>query len=139
MRMRGSDGRTSTVGWCESRVEAVAFAARVPRVVPDRVARRERRETRWRERGQGRSPRIRPGSDPRLEAWVEVWRAGLVVSRATTVRYECLVRVHVLPRFGWMRLSAISRPEIKEWARDLGRRYKSATVASIVAALSGIL
>lgn len=139
VRAYGPDGRVVTVAWCQAREDAVAFAAKVPRATPDRVARRERRALRLRERGYAVGPLIRPGSDPRLEAWVAAWRTGLRVNAATRARYECLLGVHILPRFGWMRLSAISRAEIRAWSVKLSATYAPSTVASILALLSGIL
>jgi integrase len=115
------------------------LASVLPVVEVDVVARRVRR-------GVTRSLRVwqgverpRAGSDPRLEVWVSAWRVGLGVRPSTRVRYESHLRIHILPRFGRMRLSEISRVELRSWAMWLAERLEPSSVASIVALLSGVL
>lgn len=139
VRMRVADGRQVVVARCESRAEAEAVARVLPGVEVDAVARRVRREVAvslavW----QG-VPRPRPGSDPRLEAWVAAWRMGLVVRESTRAKYESHLRLHILPYFGRMRLSEISRVEVKAWARTLEAGMRGSSVCSITALLAGIL
>ena len=83
-----------------------------------------------------------PGSDPRLAAWVVVaaWRVGLSVRASTLEKYDSHLRIHILPRFGRMRLSELSRVEVRTWALSLTHQgMAGSSVCSVVALLSGIL
>lgn len=139
VRVRAGDGRQVVVARCASRQEAEAVAAALPAVEVDAVAWRVRREVARSLRVWLGVARPRPGSDPYLEVWVAAWRAGLCVRPSTRVKYESHLRIHILPRFGRMRLSEISRVEVKAWAKWLAERLAPSSVLSIVALLSGVL
>ena len=52
--------------------------------------------------------------------WVEEWRTTTVHLRASTAdRYERDLRLHVLPRFGTMRLSDLTPRDVRAWLSEL--------------------
>lgn len=52
--------------------------------------------------------------------WVEEWRTTTVHLRASTAdRYERDLRLHVLPRFGTMRLADITPRDVRAWLSEL--------------------
>jgi integrase len=72
--------------------------------------------------------------------WVEIWQdAHEEVSAATWAKYQSHLDVHLLPRFGDVRLADISRLAVKTWAKALGRRRAPATVADVVGLLSMLM
>ena len=140
VRMRTADGRTVDVVRCGSVEEARVVARALPVVAVDAVARRSRREAAWSLAVWDGVARPGPGSDPRLVEWVAAWRVGLSVRDSTWERYECHLRIHILRRFGRMRLSEISRVEVRAWALSLKQQgMAGSSVCSVVALLSGIL
>ncbi len=139
VRMRTSEGRTVSIAKCGTWEEAYGVVLAVPGVPVDAAARRARRELArslavW----QG-AVRPRPGSDPSVEGWVVAWRAGLCVRASTAAKYDSHLRVHILPRFGRVRLSQLSRVEIKSWAGVLAESMHGSSVCSILALFCGIL
>jgi len=70
---------------------------------------------------QGRSGDPAPGR-MRFAEWVDVWRAAPGFVRDTTPeRDESMLRTHVLPRFGRMRLCDIRRENVRAWVEMLTR------------------
>jgi integrase len=59
---------------------------------------------------------------PTLREWVERWLPVHTAGTATLAKYESMLRVHILPRFGRHRLDEISRNEIKAFAVELRTR-----------------
>ena len=140
VRMRTAEGRTVDVVRCGSLEEARQVARALPVVGVDAVARRSRREVALSLAMWDGLVRPGPGSDPRLWEWVAAWRVGLSVRASTLEKYESHLRIHILPRFGRMRLSELSRVEVRAWALSLsGQGMRGSSVCSIVALLSGIL
>ena len=140
VRMRTADGRAVDVVRCTSLEEAREVARVLPVVGVDAVARRSRREVALSLAMWDGLVRPGPGSDPRLAEWVAAWRVGLSVRASTLEKYQSHLRVHILPRFGRMRLSEISRVEVRAWALSLTHQgMAGSSVCSIVALLSGIL
>jgi len=140
VRMRMADRRTVDVVRCGSLEEARVVARALPVVGVDAVARRSRREVALSLAMWDGLVRPGPGSDPRLVEWVAAWRVGLSVRASTWEKYESHLRIHVLPRFGRMRLSELSRVEVRAWALSLKQQgMAGSSVCSIVALLSGIL
>lgn len=140
VRMRRADGRVVDVVRCKTAEEAREVARALPVAGVDAVARRVRREAALSVAMWNGVACPRPGSDPRLAEWVAAWRVGLSVRDSTRERYECHLRIHILPRFGRTRLSEISRVEVRAWALSLrARGMAGSSVCSVVALLSGIL
>jgi integrase len=140
VRMRTAEGRIVDVVRCGSLEEAQEVARVLPVARVDAVARRSRREVARSLAMWDGLVRPGPGSDPRLSEWVAAWRVGLSVRASTLERYESHLRIHVLPRFGRMRLSEISRVDVRAWALSLKQQgMAGSSVCSIVALLSGIL
>jgi integrase len=54
-------------------------------------------------------------------------------------KYESMLRVHVLPTFGDQRLDAITRTQVKAFARTLTTRLSPVTVRSIITVLGLVL
>jgi hypothetical protein len=57
---------------------------------------------------------------PTVTDWVAAWLPAHLAGPATTARYESAPRVHILPAFGGHRLDAITRNDVKAFARALG-------------------
>lgn len=77
-----------------------------------------------------------------VEDWSTVWLAGLSHLKVTTfARYRGIVRLHVLPKWGRRRLSAVSHAEIAAWVTSLSDsglspgsvRYVHAVFSSMLA------
>jgi hypothetical protein len=138
--MRSAEGRVVDVVRCGSLEEAMAVAGALPVARVDAVARRSRREVALSVAMWDGLVRPGPGSDPRLAEWVAAWRVGLSVRASTLEKYDSHLRIHILPRFGRMRLSELSRVEVRAWALSLsGQGMRGSSVCSIVALLSAIL
>lgn len=80
-----------------------------------------------------------PGPAPKLSDWVRVWSAGRMVSLAAVKRDESLLRVHILPRFGQWRLSAIDLLSVQAFVNDLRRGLAHESVKSILRLLHKII
>jgi integrase len=75
-----------------------------------------------------------------LAAWTEDWLAALDVAIRTEDFYRCLLRRHILPRWGDHGLADISGIKAAAWAKTLRDRGLSATtVASVMKLLSLLL
>ena len=74
-----------------------------------------------------------------LRDWVETWAEAHEVGAATWARYQSHLDLHILPKFGDLPLSAISRMAVKGWVKDLNQRRAPATVTSILNLLSTLL
>jgi integrase len=74
-----------------------------------------------------------------LAGWVEVWLPAHTASPATMAKYESLLRVHILPAFGRRHLDAITRNDVKAFAKDLSMRLSPASVRSVVTVLGLVL
>jgi integrase len=83
--------------------------------------------------------RLTPYPPPTLAQWVTVWLPAHSASVSTTAKYESMLRTHILPAFGPRRLDAISRNEVKAFARDLAVTLSPATVRSVVTLLGLVL
>lgn len=82
---------------------------------------------------------LTPAPPPTLSAWVDVWMPAHTASEATTAKYTSMLRTHILPTFAHHRLDAISRTDVKAFARDLMVDLAPASVRSIVTLLGLIL
>jgi integrase len=78
----------------------------------------------------------------RVEAWAEIWSGAQAHLKYTTrARYQGVVRVHVLPRWGRRPLSSITHAEVGQWVSDLAStglqpgsvRYAHAVLSSMLA------
>lgn len=76
---------------------------------------------------------------PTLAQWAGQWLPAHTAGPVTLAKYECMLRVHILPRFGSMRLDAISRNEIKQFAVDLRAQVSPASARTIVSVLGLVL
>lgn len=76
---------------------------------------------------------------PTLSQWVSAWLPAHLAGPATTAKYRSMLQNHILPTFGGHRLNAISRNEVKAFARDLAGRRSPTTVRSIVTLLGLVL
>ncbi len=74
-----------------------------------------------------------------LRDWAEMWAEAHDVGAATWARYQSHLDLHILPKFGDLPLSAISRMAVKAWVKDLGQRRAPATVTSVLNLLSTLL
>lgn len=83
--------------------------------------------------------RLTPYPPPTLAQWVAAWLPAHSASTSTTAKYESMLRTHILPAFGQRRLDAISRNEVKAFARDLAAALSPATVRSVVTLLGLVL
>lgn len=59
--------------------------------------------------------------------------------RSTVKRYRELANVHVVPRFGALKLSQLTAAQVQEWRLELLRTQSRAMAAKILSALSAIL
>jgi integrase len=74
-----------------------------------------------------------------LREWAEIWLDAHDVSRATEAKYQTYLKVHILPRFGEIQLSGITRMAVKSWIKELSQRRAPATVTDILALLSMLM
>lgn len=79
-----------------------------------------------------------PAPAPKLSDWVKVWSAHRLVSLAAAKRDESLLRVHILPRFGRWRLSAIDLLAVQAFVNDLRQDLAYESVRSILLLLRGL-
>ena len=54
-----------------------------------------------------------------LEDWIARWYPTVTSRRTTTSRYEIVLRLHIVPRFGKVPLSSMHRTTIREWIAEL--------------------
>jgi integrase len=72
--------------------------------------------------------------------WAPRWLEALDVAEATESQYRCLVRNHILPRWGGSAVGDISGMDVQVWARQVRRAgYAESTVSTIVKILSMML
>jgi integrase len=76
---------------------------------------------------------------PTLRDWVDRWLPAHTAGTATLAKYESMLRVHILPRFGRHRLDEISRNDIKAFAVDLRTHVAAVTARSIISVLGLVL
>jgi integrase len=76
---------------------------------------------------------------PTLAEWVTAWLPAHLAGVATTAKYESMLRTHILPVFGDRRLDAITRNDVKAFARTLPDDLSPVTVRSIVTVLGLVL
>ena len=76
---------------------------------------------------------------PTLTDWTSTWLPAHLAGAATIAKYESMLRCHILPAFGDHRLDAISRTDVKAFARVLADRLSPVTVRSIVTVLGLVL
>lgn len=76
---------------------------------------------------------------PTLTEWTTIWLPAHLAGAATTAKYESMLRCHILPAFGEHRLDAITRTDVKAFARALTNQLSPATVRSIITLLGLIL
>lgn len=74
-----------------------------------------------------------------LREWAELWAETHQVADATWARYQSHLDLHILPRFGDMPLSTITRMTVKAWVKDLGTSHAPSTVGTILGLLSTLL
>jgi integrase len=82
---------------------------------------------------------LTPAPPPTLGQWVATWLPAHTASAATIAKYESILRSHILPAFGDQRLNAITRNDVKAFARDLTEHLSAASVRSIVTLLGLVL
>jgi integrase len=76
---------------------------------------------------------------PTLTEWTTTWLPAHLAGRSTIAKYESMLRCHILPAFGDHRLDAITRTDVKAFARTLTKDLAPVTVRSIVTVLGLIL
>jgi integrase len=76
---------------------------------------------------------------PTLTEWTATWLPAHLAGPATLAKYESMLRCHILPAFGGRRLDAITRTDVKAFARSLGNCLAPVTVRSIVTVLGLVL
>lgn len=76
---------------------------------------------------------------PTLRQWVDEWLPAHTAGPVTLAKYECMLRVHILPRFGTLRLDAISRNDVKKFAVDLRAKVSAVSARTIVSVLGLVL
>jgi len=63
-----------------------------------------------------------------MKRWASLWLASLDVAPTTMAQYRSLVRNHIEPRFGGLRLEDVSGLDARMWALSLRSRYADATI-----------
>jgi integrase len=76
---------------------------------------------------------------PTLTEWTTTWLPAHLAGRATIAKYESMLRCHILLAFGDHRLDAITRNDVKAFARTLTNNLAPVTVRSIISVLGLIL
>jgi integrase len=76
---------------------------------------------------------------PTLAEWTTAWLPAHLAGTATLAKYESMLRCHILPAFGDHRLDAITRTDVKAFARTLTDRLSPVTVRSVVTLLGLVL
>lgn len=80
-----------------------------------------------------------PGPAPMLRDWVKTWQPKHLVGRASAARDASLLRVHILPWFGRIRISAIDMLAVEVFAGHLLRTLKRSSVDTVLALLRKII
>ncbi|MEY8566991.1 tyrosine-type recombinase/integrase [Corynebacteriaceae bacterium 7-707] len=90
------------------------------------------------ERGEGLLDPV--GAKKSVAWWADRYTAlRSEVAPATVKREDSLLRIHVLPKFGRLPVSALRRSEIQGWVNDLGRSTSPSTARLALAVLRGVL
>ena len=76
---------------------------------------------------------------PTLTEWIAAWLPAHLAGPATLAKYESMLRCHILPAFGGRRLDAITRTDVKAFARALASDLAPVTVRSIITVLGLVL
>ncbi len=72
--------------------------------------------------------------------WADRWLAGQAHLKPTTfARYEGIVRMHIHPRWGAVKLANVSHADVQAWVTSLSRQYSPATVQKVHNVLSLVL
>ncbi len=75
-----------------------------------------------------------------VEEWAGRWLAGQAHVKPTTLdRYEGIVRKHVLPTWGRVKLANVSHGEVQTWITELSAHLSAATVQKVHRVFSLIL
>nr|WP_279672389.1 site-specific integrase [Flexivirga meconopsidis] len=84
---------------------------------------------------------VRPADgDVTVSEWVEAWWAGRQANKpSTSARYRGLLDQHVLPRWGRLPITAISRGEVQQWATRLAAGKSPSTARQALGLLRGAL
>jgi Site-specific recombinase XerD len=92
------------------------------------------------ERGEWVDPKHRTTT---VSSWSELWLPSLSVKPKTEADYESILRVHVVPRWGPVRLTQLSRTEVGTWLQNLtkanGEPQSSATKRKVENVFSAML
>jgi len=87
-----------------------------------------------------RAVKLRIGAPPpTLTEWTTTWLPAHLAGTATLAKYESMLHCHILPAFGGHRLDAISRNDVKAFARTLTNDLAPVTVRSIISVLGLVL
>ncbi len=79
------------------------------------------------------------GPRMRLGQWVDRWIDTTDVETRTEENYRRCLRLHILPRWGQLRLGEITASAVTEWLKQLRQRYAASTVVTLRTVLSMIL
>ena len=72
--------------------------------------------------------------------WTDGWLAGQAhVKPSTFARYQGIVRKHIHPRWGAVKLANVSHADVQTWVTALSRQYSPATVQKVHNVLSLVL
>lgn len=74
-----------------------------------------------------------------LAGWLGTWWETIDVGDNTLFGYQGLARNHLVPRWGTTELTAITTADVAVWTRQLGERYRPATVTAIRKLLALVL
>ena len=74
-----------------------------------------------------------------LSTWSSVWVESLDVETRTEENYRSYLRNHILPRWGYTSLGAITALDVTTWRKDLRKRYAASTVDGILTVFSMLL
>ena len=79
------------------------------------------------------------GAQQPLAEWVERWIDTIDVETRTEENYRRCLRLHILPRWGQLRLGEITASAVAEWLKQRRQRYAASTVVTLRTMLSMIL
>ncbi len=79
------------------------------------------------------------GARIRLGEWVQRWIDTIDVETRTEENYRRCLRLHILPRWGQVKLGEITASAVAEWLKQLRQRYAASTVVTLRTILSMIL
>ncbi|WP_141715175.1 hypothetical protein [Micromonospora rhizosphaerae] len=89
------------------------------------------------DRAGGEGERQAHLSDSRSSSAVGLLVLGHLNRALTLARYESMLRVHILPRFGDQHLDAISRNDVKAFALDLRAPVSVRSVVTLLGSCCG--